>query len=64
MQPEISYGEARHNLAYAYVHGHPGKKLMVTDVCLPISELAGAIEHAREALDMLALTGGGCWTCW
>lgn len=50
--------EARHNLAYAYVHGHPGKKLMVTDVCLPISELAGAIEHAREALDMLALTGG------
>ncbi|WP_416141168.1 FAD-binding oxidoreductase [Lysinibacillus capsici] len=50
--------EARHNLAYAYVHGHPGKKLMVTDVCLPISELAGAIELAREALDMLALTGG------
>lgn len=50
--------EARHNLAYAYVHGHPGKKLMVTDVCLPISELAGAIEHAREVLDMLALTGG------
>ncbi|MCL1702886.1 FAD-linked oxidase C-terminal domain-containing protein [Lysinibacillus sp. Bpr_S20] len=50
--------EARHNLAYAYVHGHPGKKLMVTDVCLPISELAGAIAHAREALDLLALTGG------
>ena len=50
--------EARHNLAYAYVHGHPGKKLMVTDVCLPISELAGAIAHAREALNLLALTGG------
>ncbi|WP_374965184.1 FAD-binding oxidoreductase [Lysinibacillus sp. RS5] len=50
--------EARHNLAYAYIHGHPGKKLMVTDVCLPISELAGAIAHAREALDLLALTGG------
>ncbi|WP_096439149.1 FAD-binding oxidoreductase [Alteribacter populi] len=50
--------EARHNLAYAYVHGNPGKKLMVTDVCLPISELAGAIEHAREALDSLSLTGG------
>ncbi|MFC0273471.1 FAD-binding oxidoreductase [Metabacillus herbersteinensis] len=50
--------EARHNLAYAYVHGYPGKKLMVTDVCLPISELAGAIEHAREALDSLALPGG------
>lgn len=50
--------EARHNLAYAYVHGYPGKKLMVTDVCLPISELAGAIAHAREVLDSLALTGG------
>lgn len=50
--------EARHNLAYAYVHGHPGKKLMVTDVCLPISELAGAIAHAREALNLLTLTGG------
>lgn len=50
--------EARHNLAYAYVHGFPGKKLMVTDVCLPISELAGAIDHAREALDQLGLPGG------
>lgn len=50
--------EARHNLAYAYVHGYPGRKLMVTDVCLPISELAGAIEHAREKLETLGLTGG------
>ncbi|MGE7780227.1 FAD-binding oxidoreductase [Peribacillus sp. NPDC097264] len=50
--------EARHNLAYAYIHGHPGKKLMVTDVCLPISELSGAIQHARETVDSLALTGG------
>lgn len=44
--------EARHNLAYAYVHGYPGKKLMVTDVCLPISELAGAIRHARRRLTL------------
>ncbi|QOS89360.1 FAD-binding oxidoreductase [Peribacillus sp. JNUCC41] len=50
--------EARHNLAYAYIHGYPGKKLMVTDVCLPISELSGAIQHAREAVDILGLTGG------
>ncbi|MFJ8248219.1 FAD-binding oxidoreductase [Peribacillus asahii] len=50
--------DARHNIAYAYIHGNPGKKLMVTDVCLPISELAGAIEHAREALNTLALPGG------
>ena len=50
--------EARHNLAYAYVHGYPGKKLMITDVCLPISELASAIAYARESLDSLGLTGG------
>ncbi|MCS0671499.1 FAD-binding oxidoreductase [Cytobacillus firmus] len=50
--------EARHSLAYAYIHGHPGKKMMVTDVCLPISELSGAISHAREAVDSLGLPGG------
>ncbi|MCM3089736.1 MULTISPECIES: FAD-binding oxidoreductase [unclassified Cytobacillus] len=50
--------EARHNLAYAYIHGHPGKKMMVTDVCLPISELSGAISHAREAVEALGLPGG------
>jgi D-lactate dehydrogenase (cytochrome) len=50
--------DARHNLAYAYVHGNPGKKMMVTDVCVPISELSGAINSAREKLDELNLTGG------
>lgn len=50
--------EARHHLAYAYVHGFPGKKLMVTDVCLPISELAGAIRTARKTIDELGLDGG------
>ncbi|MDQ0272511.1 FAD-binding oxidoreductase [Cytobacillus purgationiresistens] len=50
--------DARHNLAYAYVHGYPGRKLMVTDVCVPISELAGAISHSREGLQALNLTGG------
>ncbi|MDR0139547.1 FAD-linked oxidase C-terminal domain-containing protein [Metabacillus idriensis] len=50
--------EARHHLAYAYVHGFPGKKLMVTDVCLPISELAGAIRKARKTIDELGLDGG------
>ncbi|MFB4162233.1 FAD-binding oxidoreductase [Alteribacillus sp. JSM 102045] len=50
--------EARHNLAYAYIHGSPGKKLMVTDVCVPISELAGAITHARENVNELDLHGG------
>ncbi|WP_223643529.1 FAD-binding oxidoreductase [Planococcus sp. 4-30] len=50
--------EARHTLAYAYIHGYPGKKMMVTDVCLPISELAGAVNHARENLMALGLPGG------
>lgn len=50
--------EARHNLAYAYIHGYPGKKMMVTDVCLPISELAGAVEHSKVHLDALGLAGG------
>ncbi|EGL81749.1 FAD linked oxidase domain protein [Caldalkalibacillus thermarum TA2.A1] len=50
--------EARHNLAYAYVHGFPGKKMMVTDVCVPISELAGAVRHAREVVTASGLSGG------
>lgn len=50
--------EARHNLAYSYIHGYPGKKLMVTDVCLPYSELANGIEEARKALDEVGLPGG------
>ena len=50
--------EARHNAAYAFIHGNPGKKQMVTDVCLPISELAGAIQDAREAIEASGLVGG------
>ncbi|RNF41258.1 FAD-binding oxidoreductase [Planococcus salinus] len=50
--------EARHNLAYAFIHGYPGKKMMVTDVCLPISKLAGAVAHARENLETLGMDGG------
>lgn len=50
--------EARHNAAYAFIHGNPGKKQMVTDVCLPISEMAGAIKDAREAIEDSELIGG------
>ncbi|MCM3143474.1 FAD-linked oxidase C-terminal domain-containing protein [Brevibacillus sp. MER 51] len=49
--------DARHNLAYAFLHKSPGKKLMVTDVCLPISELAGAVVDARQAIDRAGLDG-------
>lgn len=50
--------EARHQLAYSYIHGYPGKKLMVTDVCVPISELGNAILYAREELNQTELIGG------
>ncbi|SER89750.1 FAD-binding oxidoreductase [Psychrobacillus sp. OK032] len=50
--------DARHNLAYAYIHGNVGKKMMVTDVCVPISELADAVIYARRELDAIGLIGG------
>lgn len=50
--------EARHFVAYAYGIAYPGKKLMVTDVCVPFSELAGAITEARKQLDEIDLPGG------
>lgn len=50
--------EARHQLAYAYIHGYPGKEMMVTDVCVPISELGNAILFAREELNKTELAGG------
>jgi D-lactate dehydrogenase (cytochrome) len=50
--------EARHNLAYAFVHGSKGKKIMVTDVCVPLSELAGAITYAREQIEAAGVEGG------
>ncbi|MBY6037834.1 FAD-binding protein [Fictibacillus nanhaiensis] len=49
--------EARHHLAYAFKHGYPGKSMMFTDVCLPLSELSGAIVHARETMDALGVPG-------
>lgn len=49
---------ARHNLAYAFIHANPGKKLMSTDVCVPINELANAIEFARKELEAMKLIGG------
>lgn len=49
--------EARHHLAYAFKHGYPGKSMMFTDVCLPLSELSGAIVHARETMDAIGVPG-------
>ncbi|MDY0393337.1 FAD-linked oxidase C-terminal domain-containing protein [Virgibacillus halophilus] len=50
--------EARHHVAYAYIHNHQGKKQMVTDVCVPISEMSGAIRDARKAVEASGLPGG------
>ncbi|WP_310257355.1 FAD-binding oxidoreductase [Fictibacillus barbaricus] len=49
--------EARHHLAYAFKHGYPGKSMMFTDVCLPLSELSGAIVYAREVMDTVGVPG-------
>ncbi|WP_312109216.1 FAD-binding oxidoreductase [Brevibacillus reuszeri] len=49
--------DVRHNMAYAFLHKSPGKKMMVTDVCLPFSELAGAVVDARRAIDQSGLDG-------
>lgn len=49
--------EARHNLAYAFIHGYPKKKMMLTDVCLPLTELTGSIHHAREVIEASGLDG-------
>jgi D-lactate dehydrogenase (cytochrome) len=50
--------DARHNALHASLALSPGSKAMTTDVAVPISELAAAIEHARAALDASGLRGG------
>src|SRR5438874_11290420 len=49
---------ARHNALHASLALSPGSKAMATDVAVPVSELAGAIEYARRALDESGLRGG------
>ena len=49
---------ARHSALMASLALAPGSKAMTTDVAVPVSELADAIEHARRALDDSGLRGG------
>ncbi|HEX2181809.1 MAG TPA: FAD-linked oxidase C-terminal domain-containing protein [Rubrobacteraceae bacterium] len=42
--------EARHEAALAIKELDPGRRPMTTDVCVPISELPGALRHARDAI--------------
>ncbi|MGH2819419.1 MAG: FAD-binding oxidoreductase, partial [Actinomycetota bacterium] len=48
---------ARHRAALALMDAAPGKKLMTTDVCVPVSELPGAIRHARSVVDQHGVEG-------
>jgi D-lactate dehydrogenase (cytochrome) len=50
--------DARHSALMASLALAPGSKAMTTDVAVPLSELASAIENARAALDASGLRGG------
>ena len=50
--------DARHNALHASLALAPGSRAMTTDVAVPVSELAAAMEHARSALDGSGLRGG------
>ena len=43
--------EARHNVAYANMALMPGCKIMVTDACVPISNLAACLLETRKDID-------------
>ena len=47
--------EARHHVLFALVHASPGKVHKATDVCVPYSELAAAVAHARDRADAMGL---------
>jgi D-lactate dehydrogenase (cytochrome) len=49
---------ARHSSAYAGAAATPDRRSRSTDVCVPVSELAGAVAYARSELDRLGLVGG------
>ena len=49
---------ARHASAYAVAAASPGKRHRSTDVCVPLSELAGAVSFARAELERRGLVAG------
>jgi D-lactate dehydrogenase (cytochrome) len=50
--------KARHDVTHAMVMRCPGRKERATDVCVPLSELAGAARFARAEVDRLGLDAG------
>ena len=49
---------ARHASAYASGAAVPGKKHRPTDICVPLSELAGAVAFARQEVERRGLVAG------
>src|SRR5215218_8915878 len=49
--------EARHDAALAIRDLYPGKGMMGTDVCVPISDLPGALRHARDTIASRGIDG-------
>ena len=50
--------KARHDAAHATAAMFPGTKERATDVCVPLTELAGAAHFARAEIDRLGLNAG------
>ncbi len=50
--------KARHDMAHAATAKVPGTKERATDVCVPLTELAGAVRFARSEIDRLGLQAG------
>jgi len=48
---------ARHEAAFAFAASAPGKRLMTTDVCVPLSVLPAAIARARQTMNEHGLQG-------
>jgi D-lactate dehydrogenase (cytochrome) len=48
--------EARHHAAFAIQAAYPGKAMLSTDVCVPISKLPGAIAETRKLVDEYGMT--------
>ena len=47
-EAQFALWEARHHAAFALIAAFPDKARRTTDMCVPISQLPGAIRHAQE----------------
>jgi D-lactate dehydrogenase (cytochrome) len=47
----------RHNAHYAVLAANPGKRVIVTDICVPIANLAQAIRETRDDIAQSGLNG-------